>query len=123
MLILEHARWSMVEKYQALTAELTVDELMEFSRSFRAELFAEGLVQGNLCSAVSAVFVADRLPLLSLPVHYPVLCFLHRRRCASCSMSQSKAAIPLNPLPDEKPKTTQSNRSACCHLHSLQILQ
>jgi len=44
----------MVEKYQALTAGLTSEELMEFSRSFRAELYAEGLVQGNFCSAVSA---------------------------------------------------------------------
>lgn len=43
----------MVEKYQALTAGLTREELMEFSRSFRAELYAEGLVQGNFISAVS----------------------------------------------------------------------
>lgn len=53
LLILEHSRWSMVEKYQALTAGLTSDELMEFSQSFRAELYAEGLVQGNFSSAVS----------------------------------------------------------------------
>lgn len=43
----------MVDKYQALTAGLTTEELTEFSRSFRAELFAEGLVQGNFSSAVS----------------------------------------------------------------------
>lgn len=54
MLILEHSRWSMVEKYQALTAGLTLEELLEFSRSFRAELLAEGLVQGNIGSSVSA---------------------------------------------------------------------
>lgn len=30
----------------------TIDELMEFSRRFRAELYAEGLVQGNFSSAV-----------------------------------------------------------------------
>lgn len=53
LLILEHSRWSMVEKYQALTDGLTTDELMDFSRNFRAELYAEGLVQGNLSSAVS----------------------------------------------------------------------
>uniref|UniRef100_A0A3Q4N875 Nardilysin a (N-arginine dibasic convertase) n=1 Tax=Neolamprologus brichardi TaxID=32507 RepID=A0A3Q4N875_NEOBR len=53
LLILEHSRWSMVDKYQALTAGLTTEELTEFSRSFRAELFAEGLVQGNFSSAVS----------------------------------------------------------------------
>lgn len=53
LLILEHSRWSMVEKYQALTAGLSREELMEFSRSFRAELYAEGLVQGNFSNAVS----------------------------------------------------------------------
>lgn len=53
LLILEHSRWSMVEKYQALTAGLTSDELMAFSQHFRAELYAEGLVQGNFSSTVS----------------------------------------------------------------------
>lgn len=53
LLILEHSRWSMVEKYQALTAGLTSGELMEFSQKFRAELYAEGLVQGNVSSTVS----------------------------------------------------------------------
>lgn len=43
----------MVEKYQALSAGLEVEELLEFSRSFRAELFVEGLVQGNFSRAVS----------------------------------------------------------------------
>lgn len=33
-------------------AGLTIDELMEFSRRFRAELYAEGLVQGNFSGAV-----------------------------------------------------------------------
>lgn len=53
LLILEHSRWSMVEKYQALTAGLTSNELMDFSRNLKAELYAEGLVQGNFNSAVS----------------------------------------------------------------------
>lgn len=53
LLILEHSRWSMVEKYQALTAGLTSDELMEFSRHFKKELYVEGLVQGNFSSMVS----------------------------------------------------------------------
>uniref|UniRef100_A0AAV2JGU6 Nardilysin n=1 Tax=Knipowitschia caucasica TaxID=637954 RepID=A0AAV2JGU6_KNICA len=53
LLILENSRWSMVEKYQALAAGLTVDDLMQFSQSFKSELYAEGLVQGNFTSAVS----------------------------------------------------------------------
>ncbi|KAM3870963.1 nardilysin-like [Diretmus argenteus] len=76
LLILEHSRWSMVEKYQALTAGLTVEELMEFSRTFKAQLFAEGLVQGNFTSADSVEFlqyVTDKLQFSKLPVEVPVL--------------------------------------------------
>ena len=43
----------MVEKYQALTAGLTVEELMDFSKAFKAQLYAEGLVQGNFTGTVS----------------------------------------------------------------------
>ncbi|XP_012709381.2 nardilysin [Fundulus heteroclitus] len=75
LLILEHSRWSMVEKYQALTAGLTSEELIGFSRSFRAELYAEGLVQGNLSSAESVQFlqyVTDKLQFSELPAEVPV---------------------------------------------------
>ncbi|KAM4724091.1 nardilysin-like isoform 1-T3 [Anableps anableps] len=75
LLILEHSRWSMVEKYQALMAGFTSEELMEFSRSFRAELYAEGLVQGNLSSAESVQFlqyVTDKLQSSKLPAEVPV---------------------------------------------------
>ncbi|XP_034051077.1 nardilysin [Thalassophryne amazonica] len=76
LLILEHSRWSMVEKYQALTAGLTMEELMEFSRCFKAELYAEGLVQGNLSSAESVQFlqyVTDKLKFSKLSVEVPVM--------------------------------------------------
>uniref|UniRef100_A0A7N8XZU5 Nardilysin a (N-arginine dibasic convertase) n=1 Tax=Mastacembelus armatus TaxID=205130 RepID=A0A7N8XZU5_9TELE len=76
LLILEHSRWSMVEKYQALMAGLSSTELMEFSRSFRAELFAEGLVQGNFSSTESMQFlqyVTDKLQFSKLPSEVPVM--------------------------------------------------
>ncbi|XP_029350419.1 nardilysin-like [Echeneis naucrates] len=76
LLILEHSRWSMVEKYQALTAGLTSDELMEFSRSFRGELYAEGLVQGNFSSTESMEFlqyVTDKLQFSKLSAEVPVM--------------------------------------------------
>ncbi|XP_008310076.1 nardilysin-like [Cynoglossus semilaevis] len=76
LLILEHSRWSMVEKYQALTAGLTIQELMEFSRSFRKELFAEGLVQGNVSSSESLQFlqyVTDKLQFSKLQEEVPVM--------------------------------------------------
>lgn len=119
LLILEHSRWSMVEKYQALTAGLTSDELMKFSQSVRAELYAEGLVQGNFSSTVSGrqtsrlinnkiswfvivLILSHRfLSLSSLPVHYALLCFLHRSQNSSCNMSQSKSAITPNSFPNQ----------------------
>uniref|UniRef100_A0AAQ5ZIL0 Nardilysin a (N-arginine dibasic convertase) n=1 Tax=Amphiprion ocellaris TaxID=80972 RepID=A0AAQ5ZIL0_AMPOC len=76
LLILEHSRWSMVEKYQALTAGLTIDKLMEFCRSFRTELYTEGLVQGNFSSAESVQFlqyVTDKLQFSKLPAEVPVI--------------------------------------------------
>uniref|UniRef100_A0A8C7X2J6 Nardilysin a (N-arginine dibasic convertase) n=1 Tax=Oryzias sinensis TaxID=183150 RepID=A0A8C7X2J6_9TELE len=76
LLILERSRWSMVDKYQALSAGLKVEELMEFSRSFRAELFAEGLVQGNFSSAESAQFlqyVTEKLKFSKLTAEVPVM--------------------------------------------------
>ncbi|TWW71897.1 Nardilysin, partial [Takifugu flavidus] len=76
LLILEHSRWSMVEKYQALTAGLTLEELLEFSGSFRAELLAEGLVQGNIGSSESKQFlqyVTDKLQFSRLPAEVPVM--------------------------------------------------
>uniref|UniRef100_A0AAX7U4V8 Nardilysin a (N-arginine dibasic convertase) n=1 Tax=Astatotilapia calliptera TaxID=8154 RepID=A0AAX7U4V8_ASTCA len=72
LLILEHSRWSMVDKYQALTAGLTTEELIEFSRSFRAELFAEGLVQGNFSSAVSGQQTFSKLT-AEVPVMFRVV--------------------------------------------------
>uniref|UniRef100_A0A8D3DBV1 Nardilysin a (N-arginine dibasic convertase) n=1 Tax=Scophthalmus maximus TaxID=52904 RepID=A0A8D3DBV1_SCOMX len=75
LLILEHSRWSMVEKCQALTAGLTSDELMEFSRSFRTELYVEGLVQGNFSreSEQFLQYVTDKLQFAKLPAEVPVM--------------------------------------------------
>lgn len=55
LLILENLRWSTIQKYQAVVDGLTVDELMEFVSSFKSELYAEGLVQGNFTKVVSFV--------------------------------------------------------------------
>uniref|UniRef100_A0A8C5GZX4 Nardilysin a (N-arginine dibasic convertase) n=1 Tax=Gouania willdenowi TaxID=441366 RepID=A0A8C5GZX4_GOUWI len=82
LLILEHSRWSMVEKYQALTAGLTVDDLMEFSQRFRAELYAEGLVfflclllLTSLHKSLFFLFVVSgsKLQFSKLPAKVPVL--------------------------------------------------
>ncbi|XP_061551772.1 nardilysin-like isoform X2 [Phycodurus eques] len=76
LLILEHGRWSMVDKYQALVAGLTGDELTDFVRGFKAELYAEGLVQGNFSSHESGGFlqyVTDKLQFSKLPAEVPVM--------------------------------------------------
>uniref|UniRef100_A0A8C1X4B7 Nardilysin a (N-arginine dibasic convertase) n=1 Tax=Cyprinus carpio TaxID=7962 RepID=A0A8C1X4B7_CYPCA len=70
LLILEHSRWSTIQKYQAVLDGLSVDELMEFVSSFKSELYAEGLVQGNFTSTVSIHYT---LLVFKLSVEVPVL--------------------------------------------------
>nr|XP_033772591.1 nardilysin [Geotrypetes seraphini] len=57
LLILEHARWSMTEKYQALMKGLGVELLLAFVKDFKSRLFVEGLVQGNFTSQESTEFL------------------------------------------------------------------
>ncbi len=45
----------MMQKYEAIMADLGVTDLMDFVNRFKAELFVEGLIQGNLTSAVSLI--------------------------------------------------------------------
>uniref|UniRef100_A0A672PMH3 Nardilysin convertase n=1 Tax=Sinocyclocheilus grahami TaxID=75366 RepID=A0A672PMH3_SINGR len=76
LLILEHSRWSTIQKCQGLLDGLSVDELMEFVGSFKSELYAEGLVQGNFTSAESMGFlqyVTNKLQFKKLSVEVPVL--------------------------------------------------
>lgn len=53
LLILEPSRWSLVQKYRSILKGLTLDQLLTFVRDLKAELYAEGLVQGNITSTVS----------------------------------------------------------------------
>uniref|UniRef100_A0A671KBF5 Nardilysin-like n=1 Tax=Sinocyclocheilus anshuiensis TaxID=1608454 RepID=A0A671KBF5_9TELE len=76
LLILEHSRWSTIQKCQGLLDGLSVDELMEFVGSFKSELYAEGLVQGNFTSTESMGFlqyVTNKLQFKKLSVEVPVL--------------------------------------------------
>lgn len=58
LLILEHGRWSMIDKYQTLMKGLSIDALSAFVTAFKSQLFVEGLVQGNFTSRVSAAWAA-----------------------------------------------------------------
>uniref|UniRef100_A0A8C2XML5 Nardilysin b (N-arginine dibasic convertase) n=1 Tax=Cyclopterus lumpus TaxID=8103 RepID=A0A8C2XML5_CYCLU len=74
--ILEHCRWSVIQKYQAVMKGLTVDDLMTFVTGLKAELYVEGLVQGNFTSSESKEFLQyfiDKLQFQSLSAEVPVL--------------------------------------------------
>uniref|UniRef100_A0A673CCS5 Nardilysin-like n=1 Tax=Sphaeramia orbicularis TaxID=375764 RepID=A0A673CCS5_9TELE len=76
LLILEHCRWSVIQKYQALMKGLTVDDLMTFATQLKAELYVEGLVQGNFTSTESKEFLQDftqKLQFQPLTAEVPVL--------------------------------------------------
>ncbi|KAL3047028.1 hypothetical protein OYC64_021285 [Pagothenia borchgrevinki] len=74
--ILEHCRWSVIQKYQAVTKGLTVDDLMTFVTGLKSELYTEGLVQGNFTSKESKEFLQyfiDKLQFQPLSAEVPVL--------------------------------------------------
>ncbi|XP_027145877.1 nardilysin b [Larimichthys crocea] len=76
LLILEHCRWSVIQKYQAVMKGLTVDDLLTFVSGMKAELYTEGLVQGNFTSAESKEFLQyfiDKLQFQPLSAEVPVL--------------------------------------------------
>uniref|UniRef100_UPI0037E8FDA7 nardilysin-like n=1 Tax=Semicossyphus pulcher TaxID=241346 RepID=UPI0037E8FDA7 len=76
LLILEHCRWSVIQKYQAVMKGLTVDDLLTFVSGLKAELYAEGLVQGNFTSTESKEFLQyfiDKLQFQPLSAEVPVL--------------------------------------------------
>ncbi|XP_062849767.1 nardilysin [Trichomycterus rosablanca] len=75
LLILEAERWSLVEKHLVLVEGISVEELMEFVSRFREELYAEGLVQGNITSTEAVEFLnylTHKLNYRKLSVEVPV---------------------------------------------------
>lgn len=44
-----------MQKYKVIMTDLGVTDLMDFVNRFKAELFVEGLIQGNFTSAVSLI--------------------------------------------------------------------
>uniref|UniRef100_A0AAY4A2R5 Nardilysin n=1 Tax=Denticeps clupeoides TaxID=299321 RepID=A0AAY4A2R5_9TELE len=74
LLILEHARWSVMQKYQAVVDGLAMSDLMDFVGSFKSELYAEGLVQGNFSESVEFLqYVTEKLQFQKLSAEVPVL--------------------------------------------------
>ncbi|XP_062987119.1 nardilysin-like isoform X2 [Elgaria multicarinata webbii] len=55
--ILEHGRWSLIEKYRALCNGISIESLLEFVKAFKSNLWVEGLVQGNFTSFESKEFL------------------------------------------------------------------
>ncbi|MED6256380.1 hypothetical protein ATANTOWER_024826, partial [Ataeniobius toweri] len=76
LLILEPHRWSVIQKYRALTEGLSIQQLTAFVAALKSELYAEGLVQGNFTSAESREFLqyfTEKLQFQPLAVEVPVL--------------------------------------------------
>eukprot|EP00066_Takifugu_rubripes_P010986 XP_003979301.1 PREDICTED: nardilysin-like [Takifugu rubripes] len=57
LMLLQHSRWSVVQKYRAIMSDPTREQLLTFVSALKAELYAEGLVQGNFSSAESKEFL------------------------------------------------------------------
>ncbi|KAM9325165.1 nardilysin [Gastrophryne carolinensis] len=75
LLILEHKRWSMMEKYQTIMKGVSLEELTSFVDQFKSRLYVEGLVQGNFTSKESTEFlnyVVSKLQYLPLEQTIPV---------------------------------------------------
>uniref|UniRef100_A0A8C5FMY5 Nardilysin n=1 Tax=Gadus morhua TaxID=8049 RepID=A0A8C5FMY5_GADMO len=76
LLVLEPSRWSLVQKYQALVEGVSVEDLLAFSRELKEQLYAEGLVQGNLTSTESKQilqYLTNKLQFHPLAIEVPVL--------------------------------------------------
>ncbi|XP_051979977.1 nardilysin b [Xyrauchen texanus] len=74
--LLKPHRWSVMQKYQAIMTDLSVADLMDFVDHFKAELFVEGLVQGNITSAEAKEFLQyfiEKLQYKPPPVEPPVM--------------------------------------------------
>ncbi|XP_069794757.1 nardilysin-like [Narcine bancroftii] len=58
LLILEHERWSLMQKYKTLMkGGISIEALMSFVKNFKYHLYVEGLVQGNFTSKESIEFL------------------------------------------------------------------
>uniref|UniRef100_A0A8C5SNM8 Nardilysin n=1 Tax=Laticauda laticaudata TaxID=8630 RepID=A0A8C5SNM8_LATLA len=55
--ILEHGRWSLIEKYQTLINGISIASLIKFVGAFKSNLWIEGLVQGNFTQNESKEFM------------------------------------------------------------------
>lgn len=90
LLLLEPSRWSVVQKYGSIVKGLTLDQLLAFVRALKAELYAEGLVQGNFTSAVSTHTLAgfQLAPSVAAWISSPP--GLHRSPEGSCGASWSE---------------------------------
>ncbi|XP_026544517.1 nardilysin-like [Notechis scutatus] len=55
--ILEHGRWSLIEKYQTLINGISIESLTKFVGAFKSNLWIEGLVQGNFTQNESKEFM------------------------------------------------------------------
>ncbi|XP_060100309.1 nardilysin-like [Heteronotia binoei] len=78
--VLEHGRWSLIDKYKVLNNGLTIENLLAFVKAFKSRLWVEGLVQGNFTGNESKEFlkyIVEKLQFLPLlhpcPIQFRVI--------------------------------------------------
>ncbi|KAE8610184.1 hypothetical protein XENTR_v10012041 [Xenopus tropicalis] len=75
LIILEHGRWSMMQKYETMLKGVTLKRMLSFVKAFKSRLYAEGLVQGNFTCKESVEFlnyVVKKLKFSHLESRIPV---------------------------------------------------
>nr|XP_056710677.1 nardilysin-like [Euleptes europaea] len=73
--ILEHGRWSLIDKYEVLNNGLPIDALLEFVNAFKSRLWVEGLIQGNFTRNEAKEFldyIVEKLKFVPLEHPCPV---------------------------------------------------
>nr|XP_009681623.1 PREDICTED: nardilysin-like [Struthio camelus australis] len=73
--ILEHGKWSVIDKYRRLMKGLSAESLLSFIKAFKSQLFVEGLAQGNVTCQEAKDFmsyVVEKLQFAPLAHSCPV---------------------------------------------------
>nr|XP_013806051.1 PREDICTED: nardilysin-like [Apteryx mantelli mantelli] len=73
--ILEHGKWSLIDKYRRLMKGLSAESLLSFVKAFKSQLFVEGLAQGNVTYQEAKDFlsyVVEKLQFAPLAHSFPL---------------------------------------------------
>lgn len=122
LLILEHERWSLTQKYQTLMKDgITIEALMSFVKNLKCNLFVEGLVQGNFTSKESVEFqnyIVKKLQCKPLVRHVPV-----QFRVVELPQKHHICKIKSLNKNDPNSEVTVYYQSGCCKVKENALLE